>query len=350
MTPAILDLTTFKQVFDPLMEKAISSRIQKAPEFSNDLYIGYLLAYVKDIALAGGKRVRPYVSYLMYKTAGGEDEGVLEILVAIELFHVFALIHDDIIDKAAVRHGIPTLHEYARSLEGTNNTASAQSQAILVGDLVFNWSKEILTETLSTSVAKKCMSVFDAMVYAVVIGQMLDVKIAGQEKTTLEEIEKKTLLKTAQYTFIYPLRFGAALAGMSGQHDEWSTVFGSALGMAFQLQDDLLDIVGSESVTGKKSLKDVSEGQHTIFTNYVMTHGSAEDIQALLRCFGKECGEQNTGLVKEIFERTGAISYGRSRIAKELQEAASALESQHFSPSLTRAWSELLSRMAGRTT
>lgn len=349
MPPPILDIREFKKQFDPLFLKELERHIGKATQFTKDADCGALLAQVQEIALAGGKRIRPYISYLLYRTAGGVDETILEKLIAFELFHTFALIHDDIIDRGTVRHGKMTLHEFAQPFVGGSSlkgTHLADGLALLVGDLVFSWGRETFT---ATHPSQKAQELFDDMVYAVVLGQMLDVKIMCHADPTLEMILEKTLLKTTEYTFVYPMRIGAAFAGADEEYAEWCKEMGTSLGVAFQVQDDLLDIVGDEKLTGKKPLQDFAEGQHTVFTSYVREHGTQEQKERFNELFGGEVTDDVAREVQDIFLDTGAISYGKKIVADEITHARNILSQRTLEEGAQIAWENLLERMERRT-
>lgn len=348
MNLPVADISEFKKQFDPLLAGEFDRHLSRASAFSADPDCAALLAHVKDIALAGGKRIRPYVAYLMYRSAGGEDESVLESLVAFEIFHTFALVHDDIIDHGSLRHGVPSLHEFARTLSANGHGrtgAIAESLALLAGDLVFSWSRETFARTVS---APQTHALFNDMVYAVVLGQMLDVKIMDHSNPSEAMILEKTSLKTAEYTFVYPMMIGASLAGNHDALRAWCTTIGNALGIAFQVQDDLLDLLGDERKTGKRPFKDLAEGQHTIFTAYVRSHGSPEDLKELDAVFGKSVSAESTQTMRDLFERTGAVAYGREMIAAKIAEARTALAEASLDATVRAAWEQLIERMEQR--
>lgn len=171
------------------------------------------------IKLAGkGKRLRPYFCYLGYLGYGGiKTDKVFPAAMAIELFHLFALIHDDIMDKADKRRGITTIHR-----------AFGLSAGILAGDLVLCLAQDLMPDNLYWQKLKQ----------EVIIGQFLDVNV---RKKTEKEIWKIMELKTARYTVLRPLQIGAFLTGACQKNIEKIADFAIPTGIAFQLQDDLLD-------------------------------------------------------------------------------------------------------------
>ena len=144
------DIKLFKEDFDFYLRDYLNKKIDSIDNYTKDSSILNYVKYVKKIILSGGKRIRPYIAFLMYEALGGkEKERTIKFLVFIELFHAFCLVHDDIMDKAVFRHNVPTTHKYIEQKLGKENRLNdvnhiGNSQAILIGDLLFSWSQEIL--------------------------------------------------------------------------------------------------------------------------------------------------------------------------------------------------------------
>ena len=297
------NLGIFKNKFDICLEKYLDKKIDNISIFTKDSSILRYINYLKEVSLSGGKRIRPYLAYLMYKTLCKEDqpaggEKALEFLVFLEIFHIFCLIHDDVMDKSSLRHGIPTVHAYISGMLkkekriGDLNHVS-NSQAILLGDVLLAWSQEIInsSKNFSQKIIDKVNVYFHGMVDEVSVGQMIDVDITTRKKVSKELIDEKTRLKTAGYSFIKPLLIGAALSGNSNKSVEtFCKEFGLGMGIAFQTQDDLLDIISSKSKLGKTIALDKSQNQHTYFTYFP----SIED--------GKKIIEENFNQAKKLVE------------------------------------------------
>jgi len=268
-------LQLFKKEFDPYIRQYIEQKIKNITKYTKDSFIISYLGYIKTIVLSAGKRIRPYVAYSMYLALGGkETEKVLKFLVSIELFHSFYLVHDDIMDKASLRHSVSTVHKHVADMlkkgERLNDLNHiGNSQAILIGDLLFSWSQEILNlnKDFNQKIAHKAKRLFYEMVDEVTVGQMIDVDITTRKKISKELIDQKTYLKTAGYSFIKPLQIGAALSGNSNKDiEKFCKEFGLRMGMAFQTQDDLLDITSTDEELQKTTSSDKSQHQHTYFT------------------------------------------------------------------------------------
>lgn len=327
----LLELTYFKKCFDRKLSACLQTKCARVRSTTRNKQIRELVSHVAAIAEADGKRVRPYLAYLGYRLGGGEpDDAILSHLVGIELFHLFALVHDDIIDNASERHGVPTAHIHAASFPGYSASVSdtAKSQAVLAGDLVFLWSHEALLEDLPAHIRPHVSSAFFEMISEVIVGQMIDVDIARKPRSTGDEIEEKNLLKTARYTFVHPLKIGVRLSGkeQTALLDSFSEYVGALLGGAYQVQDDLIDIVGSPSETGKPVLGDVVAGAHTYFTEHVFTKGNQKQKNALRRVFGKPIRVRDHAHVIELFHSSGAVAHGQKLIGRKIAEARSRIQ------------------------
>lgn len=271
------DIELFKQKFDIYLKDYLDKKIKNISKFTKDPSILDYIHYLKKTSLSGGKRIRPYLAYLMYQSLEGkEDNRALKFLVFLEIFHIFCIIHDDIMDKASLRHKIPTSHAYISSkLKKEKRIGdlghAASSQAILLGDILFSWAMENLNINthLNSKIINKVIKLFYQMVDEVSVGQMLDVDITTRKKVSKDLIDDKTRLKTAGYSFIKPLLIGAVLSGKeTNEVETFCKEFGLRMGIAFQTQDDLLDITSSDTKLGKTTSLDKSQNQHTYFTYF----------------------------------------------------------------------------------
>lgn len=275
----------FKQKFDPFLEKTLDSKVKSIAKYTEDSSVIDYIEHANRITLSSGKRIRPYLAFLMYESLGGqEEEKALKFLTSLEIFHAFCLTHDDIMDKSPKRHHVSTSHLYIPEiLEKKNGIGDLEhvgvSQAILLGDLQFTWSNEIvnLSTDFNPHLIHKIRAHFYDMINEVSIGQMLDVDIATRKNSPKELIDAKTKLKTAGYTFIKPLLIGAALSGNTNEKIEaFCREFGEKMGIAYQIQDDLLDRTSSAEKLGKPTSLDESQNQYTYFTHSSHQEGEEE--------------------------------------------------------------------------
>jgi geranylgeranyl diphosphate synthase type I len=225
---------------------------------------------LRRFVLAGGKRLRPMFCYWGWRSAGGADsDEVITAAAALELFHAFALIHDDIIDGSDRRRGQPSMHQlfadlHARSAWRGDHRAFGRSTALLCGDLCAAWAEQMFHECgLSPGRIHQAYGVFAQMRTEVIAGQYLDLVSSvgdGSVASALTVIR----MKAARYTVTRPLQIGARLAGAQAGLCRAFTAFGDPLGDAFQLRDDVLGVFGDPTVTGKSVLDDLREGKPTV--------------------------------------------------------------------------------------
>ena len=311
-----MNLTKFKNEIDPLIEDYIQNKINSVPDEIDFSFLKKQFDYIK-VFIKDGKRIRPYVTYITYLSFGGKkNKEIINNLVFIEIFHYFCLIHDDIMDNSAKRHGIKTI-----------NSKYGVSEAILLGDYLFSWAWEInLSTKLNTNSKTNVIKLFTEMIDDVFLGQAIDVQSTHKKTVSNDLILKKTLHKTAGYTFIKPMLIGLALTNIYNKENiKFCESLGKNLGLAFQIQDDLLDIT-SDFNGNKISLKDVSEGNHTVFSNYVFERGSSEQKNILRNNFGKK--NIDSKKVREVFYDSGAINYGQE-LMKEYFNNAKAIANNY---------------------
>jgi len=344
-----LALGAFKEVFDPQLKKYLNKKEADLSSISENKIIVDGVKHSVTIILSGGKRVRPYMIYLAYLTSGARlDNRVFRSGIAIELLHSFALIHDDIIDHGLERHGLPTVHTYLSSvLAGHprgNKSQIGQSLALLVGDVIFNWSYEAILSGAN----KRAVDIYTRMIDEVVVGQMIDVTLALTYDVLGEDIAEKNELKTARYSFVNPMLIGQALAGRHDQTDFYTNL-GLLLGQAFQIQDDILDVIGESHKTGKHNFSDVSEGQHTFLSQHIMT---GEDVTArdlLLSLFGKDLDNQSKEALRRLFVDSGAVDQARLRANDLISEAQELVSSQAMNEEVREVWLDFIKLLKKRS-
>lgn len=323
------DLVSFKRVFDVRLDLFLAKKQKQSYLLTQDKMARKVIDHAIYLALHDGKRIRPYLAYLGYCAAGGKNPKViLDALIGIELFHVFALIHDDVMDKADIRRGTPTIHMSVARTIGNDPRAlhTGYAQAILAGDLLYTWSHEAMLGDLVPVVYKRVQPRFYAMIEEVIIGQMLDVDMGIRKHVTMSAIKKKELMKTARYTFVHPLLIGMSLYRTSTALAHTFDLFGTHAGRAFQMQDDLLDIVGDTKKTGKPSFGDVAEGKHTFFTQYIYEKGASREKKLLTQHFGKPITRRNSRVLHELFSSSGSIVAGKLLMRKEIIAAKRAID------------------------
>jgi len=300
--------------------------------------------------LAGGKRWRPYLAYLGYSAAGGRRPAdAFRAGLAIEFLHVFCLVQDDVMDRSAERHGVRTIHEELRGrLGGANRVGDLRhigdSEAVLCGDLLLGWATDILRDLhpKTKTIGRQVEQFFRTLRDEVILGQILDIDSTSRSAVSGRLVREKTELKSARYSFVRPLQLGIALGGGSQRLLSWAESFGLPLGMAFQLQDDMLDIIGNPGQVGKSLLSDLRQHQHTLLTQFVMTRADYTYRQQLWHWFGGDVETRDRGAIVEMFERSGALDYARRQVAHDLAIADRAAVYRGLRPTMRQAMAELV--------
>jgi geranylgeranyl diphosphate synthase type II len=256
-----------------------------------------------------GKTIRPALCVATSRAFGGEDDDVLSVAVAIELLHNAFLVHDDIVDGSERRRGRPTLcAEYGLGL------------ALNAGDALAVIANQVLRRhagRLDAGLADRVLSEFDAMALRTLEGQATEL---GWRRDRVEELEPEDYLelimhKTCWYTTVHPLRVGA-LIGSAGAADLRPMVrFGFFLGAAFQIQDDLLNLVGTEREYGKEIDGDLYEGKRTLPLIHLVRNVRGGDRRTVARYLGLERSERTADMVCEI--RALLDAYGSIAFATE---------------------------------
>jgi geranylgeranyl diphosphate synthase type I len=278
---------------------------------------------------AGGKKLRPSLVVLSCEAVGGRTEDALKTAAAIELIHTFSLIHDDIMDKDEMRRGKPSVH-----------VLWGEPMAILAGDTLFSKAFETVLETDMTNVPPKrtvnaLKTVVDSCI-KICEGQALDIGFEGKldvkEEEYMEMIYKKTAALIAAAT-----KAGAILGGGNDEQIEALSEYGRLIGLAFQIQDDYLDVVSEAEKIGKPVGSDIVEGKMTLMVVHALANASLEDKDKLTSILNAN----NEDLVDDaiaIFNKYGSIEYTQNialdnvKTAKELlnvledSEAKEALE------------------------
>ena len=198
-----------------------------------------LYAPIKYVLSLGGKRIRPVLMLMAYNLYHEDVDAILPNAIALETYHNFTLLHDDLMDRADMRRGNMTVHK-----KWDDNTA------ILSGDAMLIMAYKLFTET-ENSYLPKAVKTFNAATLGVCDGQQYDVEFESRNDVKEEEYMEMIRLKTS-LLLACALKIGAELAGASNEDADNLYQFGEKMGLAFQLQDDLLDVYGDPAVFGKQ--------------------------------------------------------------------------------------------------
>ena len=324
-------LLDFKSKIDPEIEKYLNSTIAETRK--KDLFISEALKYVKKMILAGGKRLRPALMYYSYIGAGGKDrKKILETAVSIELIHFFLLIHDDIIDKDSKRHGIDTMHfhydKVGRLIFRRSNFGHfGNSMAIIIGDMVNALGNQILFNSkFDSNLVVKALIKLQRIVSNVGIGQSQDIYIEYRKKASEREALKMYENKTAKYTIEGPLQLGAILAGAKNELLNALSKYAVTVGVAFQIQDDILGIFGSEKKLGKSVGSDIKEGKQTLLVVKAREKADKSQLKRMNYLLGKQnLNHEEIEEFRSIIIDTGSLDYAKNFARKLVDKGKQAL-------------------------
>ena len=327
-------LKEFKARFDPKISAYFDAIIEQAKD--EDALSAEALRHARELTLSGGKRLRPACMLYGYLAGGGtNEEALLETAVSIELIHMFLLVHDDIIDRDSLRHGQPTLHRrYAdfgqkyfphRDVEHFGN-----SVALIVGDLLFALGNDIIFRApFPRECVFQALSQLQSVVSYTVMGQARDIYMEYTREATEAEILKMYQNKTAHYTMERPIHMGLALAGDSSVLTDQFSRYALPLGVAFQIQDDILGVFGSETKIGKPVGSDIQEGKMTLLVSYALERGNTDERQAISSIL--ECGQalttEDMNRFRTILRTTGALDRAKALAQSLVLEGKQALYS-----------------------
>ena len=251
-----------------------------------------LYAPISYTMAACGKRVRPQLAMIACGIFGGNEQEVAPAAMALEVFHNFTLLHDDVMDKAEVRRGRPTVH-----IQWNENTA------ILSGDQMMIEAYKLLAEVPADKL-HKVLRLFNKMATEICEGQQYDVDFESQEHVTIEEYLKMIRLKTS-VLLATALQIGSYLAGANEAQQEALYQFGINVGLAFQIQDDILDVWGDPKTFGKAVGGDISCNKKTYV--YLTAQKLADDelTEELHQWYGSVLDDntEKIAAVKGIFEQ-----------------------------------------------
>ena len=278
--------------------------------------LGALTVEVADLVAAGGKRLRPAFVYWGHRAAGGGDEeATVHVGAAVEMLHTFALLHDDVMDRADTRRGrAAAAHAFTRqaSERGAADPAwFGTSAAILAGDLAFVWADRLLDTTpAGAAAAARLREVFTTLRLEVMAGQYLDLCLDGGPPADPETACRIALLKSGRYTVTRPLQLGLAIVDDVGADLERALqTYGDAIGVAFQLRDDILGLFGDPARTGKGCLDDIRAGKRTLLISRALALAAPGERRVLDRALGdRNVGDEAVAACRDIVAGNGALA------------------------------------------
>jgi geranylgeranyl diphosphate synthase type II len=282
---------------------------------------------LSEYPLRAGKGLRPALCFAMCQANGGEAEEALPSATALELFHNAFLVHDDIEDESLSRRGDPTIHQkYGIAI------------AVNVGDALNVLTMTPLLKNLEVIGLEKTLRVFkeiERMGRESVEGQAMELEWVKKNEWKLDDhhYHLMTQKKTCWYTCITPCRIGAIIGAGNGVNLEILESFGRYLGIAFQIQDDLLNLVADEVKYGKENAGDIWEGKRTLMLIDLIKKSSTSERKEIINILSKDRSNKNSTEIEYILDlmrKYGSLDYGRDVAKKYAKKAKQILGQMNF--------------------
>jgi geranylgeranyl diphosphate synthase type II len=297
------DFFSILKDYKKLVDEHIFNRLPQEhdiPEIHN------LFEMINDYPQRGGKGLRPSILLIFCKAFGGDIDKAMNTAAALEIFQNWIVIHDDIEDDSELRRGEPALHiKYGIPL------------ALNAGDALAGKMWELLHDNrkiLGSEMALDVIDQFLQMYSMTTAGQHIELSWVRNKKwdLTKEDYFNMCRRKTSWYTCATPAWTGAMIAGAGAEFRETVFKFGIDLGIAFQIQDDVLNLVGNEKVYGKEICGDLWEGKRTLITIDLMEKADSKQKEFLKRTFDLPRHDKDASNINEILElikNYGCIDY-----------------------------------------
>ncbi len=333
-TPSVLIADdTKKQVNDYLAEYSVR-RIREA-EAIGPSYVR-LREAIDRLIQVGGKRLRPAMVLATFRAYEPHEslKSVLPAAAAQELLHLSMLVHDDIIDRDVTRYGIPNvegsfLSFYEPFIESTEERRHfALSAAILAGDALLADAHQLIRSTdRPAALVRQVEDIMSESVFSVIGGELLDTESGILVDETIYPLDVAQH-KTSSYSFVGPLTTGAILAHAPEQDIQLLAQFGTYLGIAYQLQDDLLGVFGDEQKTGKSTVSDIREGKRTFMIQEFERLADSDAQSEFFAIFHREdASDAELSRARTLLDESGAKQATESRIAFYTNECETLLAS-----------------------
>lgn len=314
LTNADIINTKLSDYFESLLAEKVNTQAESE-----------VLSHIQEFTLRGGKRIRASlveIGYRFFQNNTDIDKKSLDKLhqlgIVMELLQSFFLIHDDIIDKAPLRRGSKTLHLIWAD-KFSNDLHMGESMGILAGNYALISAYKILENLENTPDITKLalINLLNRVVQDTLSGQIIDVQISHKplHETTERDILDIMTLKTAKYTIVAPLQFGAILANASKEKTDSISSFGIPYGLAFQISDDIIGTFGTEDKTGKSVNSDLKEGKKTLFIVDAFNKCNNEEKKTINSILGKEIlPDEQYDFIRDIVNKYGSLNYAQTMI------------------------------------
>lgn len=283
---------------------------------------------------AGGKRLRPALALMTADAFNNASEQAERAAIGLEMFHNFTLLHDDVMDNSDTRRGRPSVHS-----KWDVNTA------ILSGDTMLSLATELMMN-VPDEVLRKVLDAFNEMAIRVYEGQQLDMDFETAEDVSIDDYIRMITDKTGELLGA-SARIGALIAGASDEDASLMAQYGIMLGIAFQIQDDWLDVYGDSTTFGKQIGGDINNNKRSfLLLTALSTPGS--EAEAIREAMKLPAGETKVKIITNLYNRIDISSKCKDAIAHYSSKALNALKSTSLAEDRREPFRQLVEKLTGR--
>ena len=304
-----LAIATEKEVFDLLRDDLAAIEQELGRDATSGVStITEIAEYLRG---GGGKRIRPSLLLLSAHALGYFGPSAIRLGAVIEMVHTATLVHDDIVDGADLRRGRPSA-----------NTAWGNEKCVLAGDWLYMQAFKVALEEKDLRILDLLIGLTQRMVE----GELLQIQKLGKAVSEAEYYD--LIYRKTACLFAVSMRLGAVLAGATEAQETSLAAYGRAVGFAFQIVDDVLDLTATEEVLGKPVASDLREGKATLPVIHSIDHGTAADRQAIQRVLDDRSFERvSREQIREILARNGSFEYAMAAAGRYAEQSRQALAS-----------------------
>ena len=314
-----LAIATAREVFDLLRDDLVAIEQELGRDSASGAStITEIAEYLRE---GGGKRIRPSLLLLAAHMLGYSGPGAIRLGTVVEMVHTATLVHDDIIDGADLRRGRPSA-----------NTTWGNEKCVLAGDWLYMQAFKVALEENNLRVLDLLIGLTQQMVE----GELLQIQKLGKAVSEAEYYD--LIYRKTACLFAVSMRLGAVLAGADEAVETSLAAYGRAVGLAFQIVDDVLDLTATEEVLGKPVASDLREGKATLAVIHSIDHGTAADRQTIQRVLDdRNFDDVTREQIQEILVRNGSVEYAMAaadRYAKQSRQALVSMPDSEFKRAL----------------
>ncbi len=330
----------YKEIIDSELNALFDEKIKESKGFIRSSY-----SYLKEFVLKGGKRLRPVLTIMAFKALCDQEEKKIYLpAVGLELFHDSSLIHDDIMDEDGERRGSLSMHknfenqflndseerEYEGEIFSKSSVKFGVSFAILQGNILYAMTESCFTNSqFESEDIRRALDVVSHTYRVINEGQMLDI-LSAQKKGFTENDYMEVIEKKTARLFEAAIQVGAIFGRSTVQQLNTLSKFAINFGLAFQLQDDIVDIC--PGLKGHALGSDIKRGKYTLLMIKAFENASPKQQDILLSALGNDNASQETiQAAIDVLHATGSLDYVKEKSHQKLREAKSYLDNIELS-------------------